>query len=409
MFINKDKTALFKAIIWRSSKLTAFYLLIGILLITFGYIDNIFQITKYSYLFNLIEKVGNIFIAFSIVCFIYKAISLLLTHQEQKLLENHRIASLILNSIRKGLRIIVFLIAINITINFIDPTKLYLSLANDVIKTIIIASIGWVAIQILYTFEAMIYQQTRAISRKDAKRVKGLYTKIHILRNIATVVIVLLTIATILMSFKSVHNLGVSLLASAGFLTAIIGLAAQKPLFSLFSGLQIALSQSIQIGDIVVIENESGMIEEITFTYVVLKLGDSRRMIVPLHYFIDKPFENWSHNPDSLQSSIRFNVDYLMPIPPLREHLTKILTHSKHWDGLSNKLNVSALTERSVELRIQISAASSDELSDLRAEVREKMLEFIRDNYRDYFPAFRMNKSEELGATPPLAQAIADA
>lgn len=407
MYIDKAKTEFFKSIMRRAFKWPAVYLLTGMVLIALAYIDDIFPLTQYKHIFDLTDKIGNIFLVFSVLAFFYKFNVLILIHQEKKLLNKHRVASLILGSIRKGLRIIVFLAAVDISIILIGPDKFYLMLANDVIKTIIIGSIGWIAIQVLYTFEAIIYQQMMLLTNKDAKRVKALYTKTHIIRNIATVVIILLTIAVILMSFKGVRNIGISLLASAGFLTAIVGLAAQKALFSLFSGLQIALSQAIKLGDIVVIENESGIVEEITFTYVVLKLGGSRRMIVPINYFIDKHFENWSHEHDTLQGSINFHVDYLMPIHPLREHLNKILAASTSWDGISNKLYVSALGEKSVELRIQVSASNSDDLYDLHAEIREKMLEFIRNNYAEYFPAFRMNKSsmEEDGNFKVIPQA----
>jgi len=207
---------------------------------------------------------------------------------------------------------------INIIITIAGPSKFYLLLANNVLDILIICSVGWIAIQIFYTFEAILYQHMMSLSRHEHIRAKALYTKMHIIRNITTVVIVIITIAAVLMSFSSVRNIGISLLASAGFLTAIIGLSAQKTLFSLFSGLQIALSQEIKIGDIVVIENASGIIEEITFTYVTLKLGDRRRLVVPIHYFVDKPFENWSREVDGLRSSFFLYVDYLLPIEPLR-------------------------------------------------------------------------------------------
>jgi small-conductance mechanosensitive channel len=303
--------------------------------------------------------------------------------------DSHRVASLILTSVRKGLRIILILAAINIIITLMGPTELYLILANNIINTIIIGSIGWIAIQIMYTFEAVIYQHMISLERKDNIRAQTLYTKIHIIRNIATVVIIIITIAAILMSFSSVRNIGISLLASAGFLTAIVGLSAQKTLFSLFSGLQIALSQPIKIGDIVVIEKESGIIEEITFTYVTLKLGDRRRMIVPISHFIENSFENWSYDHVSLRSSIHIFVDYMMPIQQLRTQLEKILKKSAYWDGVAHKLQVANITQQAIEIRIQVSATNADNLSDLRAEVREKMLDFIRENYPEYFPLTR--------------------
>jgi len=389
MILDRTKTDYIKSMTFRAAKLPTIYLLFGITLIALAYVDNLFPITEYKDWFEFTDKIGDICIALGLLTFIYKFIVLFFRRIEKKLFEKHRVASLILTSVRKSLRILFTLAILNIIITLIGPSKYYLIIANKVINTIIIGSIGWIAIQILYTIEAVIYEQMIGLTKKDDSRAKALYTKTHIIRNIATVVIILITIAGVLMTFSSVRNIGVSLLASAGLLTAIVGIAAQKALFSLFSGLQIALSQPIKIGDIVVIENEAGMIEEITFTYVALKLGDRRRMIVPINYFIDKHYVNWSHDPEGLRSSIVFHVDYLMPIQPLREHLDSTLSASPYWDRKAGKIQVANLTDHTVELRVQVSASNADDLSDLRAEVREKILEFIRDNYPHCFPVSR--------------------
>jgi small-conductance mechanosensitive channel len=394
MLLDRTNSYFLKRTILRAAKIPVIYLIIGITLIALSYIDAIFPITEYKTLFNLTDRIGEIFIAIAILRFFYKFVVLVFRRFEKMLGDNHKVAALILTSVRKGLRIIFILAAINIIITLIGPTRPYLILANDVINAIIIGSIGWIAIQILYTFEAVVYQQMIKHERKENIRAKALYTKTHIIRNIATVVIAIITVAAILMSFSSVRNIGISLLASAGFLTAIVGLAGQKTLFSLFSGLQIALSQPIKIGDIVVIEKETGIIEEITFTYVILKLGDKRRMMVPINYFLEKSFENWSHGPESLHSSIHFFVDYMMPIEELRSQLEIILKNSTYWDGIANQLHVSNLTQHSVEVRLQVSAANADNLSELCAEVREKMLEFIREKYPQHFPILRVNGNQ---------------
>lgn len=396
--VGKKQIGFFiRRMILRSAKLPIIYLIAGITLIILAYIDDIFPLTHWKHLFDLSDKIGSIFIAISAITFIYQFVVLFCRWYEKKLSDNDHVAALILSSLRKGLRIIFILALINIIISIIGPQKFYVILANNIINCIIIGSIGWVAIQILYTFEAVLYQHMTRLTKGDHLRIKALYTKMHIIRNIATVVIIILTIAAILMSFSSVRNIGISLLASAGFLTAIVGLAAQKTLFSLFSGLQLAMSQQIKIGDIVLIENTSGIIEEITFTHVVLKLGDKRRLIVPIHFFIDKPFENWSREGNSLRSSLHLYVDYMIPIDPIREELDKLLQQSEYWDGKAQKVQVSNLTERAVELRIQVSAANADDLSDLRAEIREKILAFIRDHYADHFPKIRFSdKNEQL-------------
>lgn len=388
---EKKKSGFFKKAIMRSIRWPIVYFILGLILTTLSYIDEIFPLTQWKRLFELTDKVGNIFMAIAVLTFIYNFAVMICRRYERKSSDDHKVASLIVSTLRKGLRIIFALVAVNIIITVIGPTKLYLVFANNIINTIIICAIGWIAIQVFYTFEAVIYQHMLTLQNEQHIRAKALYTKMHIIRNITTVVIVIITIAAVLMSFSSVRNIGISLLASAGFLTAIVGLSAQKTLFSLFSGLQIALAQPIKIGDIVVVEKESGLIEEITFTYVTLKLGDRRRLVVPISYFIEKPFENWSRDYDSLRSSFYMHVDYTMPIDPLRTELENILRGSQFWDGKAMKLQVSNLTERSVELRIQVSAANADNLSDLRAEVREKILGFIHKNYPDHFPTVRLN------------------
>jgi len=396
MLSNKQLTQLLKRNMLRAAKLPLIYFIIGLALIVLTYIDDLFPLTNWKTLFDFTDKIGNIFIALGVLTFFYKLIVLLCRRYEKKLIEKHSVAALIVKSLRKGLRVIFILVALNIIITFIGPTKFYLVLANNIVNVFIIASFGWVTIQILYTFEAIVYQNMIRLGQKNHERAKALYTKAHIIRNIATVIIITITIAAILMSFSSVRNIGISLLASAGFLTAIAGLAAQKTLFSLFSGLQIAIAQPIKIGDIVVVEKESGIIEEITFTYVTLKLGDKRRLIVPISYFSEKSFENWSHERNSLRSSILFYVDYMMPIEPMRAELNRILKNSTFWDGKASKLLVANLTEQAVEIRIQVSATNADNLSDLRAEVREKILEFLRNHYPHCLPMLRTSP----GITP---------
>lgn len=391
MRFDKTKSSLLKRITLRAARLPLIYLFIGIALIALAFIDNIFPLTKWKHIFDFTDKMGNIFLALGIATFIYKFIALICRRYERKLADKHKTVSLILSSLRKGLRVIFILVTLNIIITLLEPNPFYLIIANNIINTIIIISIGWITIQVFYTIDAVLYQYMIHSTREEHERVKALYTKMRVIRNIATVVIAIITVAAILMSFSSVRNIGISLLASAGFLTAIIGLSAQKTLFSLFSGLQIALSQSIKIGDIVTVEKESGIIEEITFTYVTLKLGDRRRLMVPISYFIDKPFENWSHEGHSLRSSFHFFIDYMMPIEPLRVELDNILQASIYWDKVAQKLQVANLNERSVEVRVQVSAANADDLSDLRAEVREKLLEFIRLNYPAHFPKLRFN------------------
>lgn len=385
------KSSLTKRIVVYSAKWPFIYLLMGMSLLSLSYIDDYFPFIEMKNILTYTDKLGTTLMVIAAISFFYNLSVMACLRFERLLAAKHNVATLILASVRKALRIIFVLITINILIRLLAPPKFYMLLANNIINTILIGSVGWIALRILYTFEAIIYQKMVAMNRDDYVRIKALYTKIHIIRNIATVLIIALTFAAIFMSFNSVRNIGISILASAGFLTAIVGLASQKTLFSVFSGLQIALSQPIKIGDIVVIENTNGVIEEITFTYVTLKLSDKRRMLVPINYFIEKPFENWTREADSLYGSVPFFIDYLQPIEPLREALTDILKSSPHWDNKINKIEVVNISERAVELSIKLSANSGDELGALKAEVREKLLNFMRTHFADHFPKMRLD------------------
>lgn len=387
--IEAPKRNIAARIIFRSARLPFIYTLFGVSLVLFSFVDDFFQLTIWKNVFNVTDIVGNIFIAMAVITFVYNIIVLACWRLEKNLSNTQQVTALVIGNFRKSFKIIFLLVALKIIITLATPSPFYISLINNIINTIIIGFIGWIAIQVFYTLEAMLYQQMLRMTRDESVRIKALYTKLHIIRNIATVVIAVVTIAAILMSFSSVRNIGISLLASAGFLTALAGLAAQRTLFSLFSGLQIALSQTIKIGDVVVIENTTGTIEEITFTYVTLKLADRRRLILPINFFLEKPFQNWSQDNASFKDTIYFYVDYQMPIEPLREHMNTILQSSPYWDGNFKKLYVSGFNENAVEVGIQASASHPDHLNDLRAEIREKMANFIREKYPNAFPKSR--------------------
>jgi small-conductance mechanosensitive channel len=376
---------------------------IGCLCFAISYTDIFFIADNYAGFFKGFEKLGSVFVSLAFISLLYKLIIGFMRFYERKLAELHKITALILRHLRKGLRVIFILIALDFAITILSPKKLYLTLANNTIDTFLIVAIGWIAIQLFYTIEAVLYQYISDLPATEHHRGKALYTKMHIFRNVATVLVVLITLAAILMSFSSVRNIGISLLASAGFLTAIIGLSAQKTLFSLFAGVQIAFSQIIKIGDLVLINNESGLIEEITFTFVTIKLGDRRRLIVPISQFIEKPFENWSRDHEGIRSSLLLYVDYRMPIEPLREELHRILDLSPFWDKNARKLQVMNLKERAVELRIQVSAKNAEDLSDLKTDVREKMLAFIRQTYPQYLPRIKPYDESEDGHDTILA------
>jgi small-conductance mechanosensitive channel len=211
----------------------------------------------------------------------------------------------------------------------------------------------------------------------------------RVLKRTVEVMIILITAGFALMSFDSVRQYGVSLFASAGVAGLAVGLAAKPLLGNLIAGVQIALTQPIRIDDAVVVEGEWGWIEEFTSTYVVIRLWDWRRLVVPLGYFLENPFQNWTRTTSSIIGSAFFHLDHRTPVAALRNKLEKIVKASKNWDGQVVSLQVTDTTERTIEVRTLMSAHNSSKAFDLRCEVREQMLEFLQTEYPQALPRFR--------------------
>lgn len=271
-------------------------------------------------------------------------------------------------------------------LSFPANIKVFISRLVDIA---LIISLCWMLLKIIQIIRNVVLSRHN-IEIKDNIHVRTLHTQIQLLTNIISIIIIILTIALILLSFPEAKQVGITILASAGIIGVILGLTAQKTLGNLIAGIQIAISQPIRIDDVVVVENEWGRIEEITLTYVVVRIWDLRRLIVPIAYFVEKPFQNWTHRSDQLMGTVFFYVDYSLPVNELRNELTAILNKSKFWDKRVNDLSVTNLTEKTVELRAVVSAADSSTLWNLRCEVREKLWLFLQKNFIDNFPRVRI-------------------
>jgi len=268
------------------------------------------------------------------------------------------------------------------------------TLISHIVTLWIIASVGWLVIRSIHVVREAILERYD-INVKDNLTARQVYTQIRVVENIINISIIVLTIAAILMTFPKVRQIGVSLLASAGMLGIILGFAAQKTLGNFIAGIQIAIAQPIRLDDVVIVENEWGWIEEITLTYVVIRIWDLRRLIVPISYFIDKPFQNWTRISADILGSVYIYADYTIPVNEVREELTRILNKSASWDKKVNVLQVTNATERTVELRALMSASDSPTAWQLRCEVREKLLVFLQKNFPQSLPRTRveLNKS----------------
>jgi small-conductance mechanosensitive channel len=197
------------------------------------------------------------------------------------------------------------------------------------------------------------------------------------------------TLATALMTFEKVRQLGTTLLASAGIAGIIIGIAAQRSIAALIAGVQMALTQPIRVDDVVIVENEWGRIEEITLTYVVVRIWDLRRLIVPTTYFLEKPFQNWTRVSTDLLGTVFLYVDYTVPVEEVRAELKRLAENSELWDGQVCVLQVTDTTEHAMQLRVLVSASDASNAWTLRCEVREKLVEFIQKNYPRSLPRLR--------------------
>jgi small-conductance mechanosensitive channel len=248
-----------------------------------------------------------------------------------------------------------------------------------------IGLIGWTAITALNTAATLHLIRFRTDSEDDLQARKHV-TQIRILLRIIDAVIITITVAAALMTFEPVRQYGVSLFASAGVAGLVVGFAARPVLSNLLAGVQLAVTQPIRIDDTVMIENEMGRIEEITSTYVVVRLLDLRRLIVPLTYFIEKPFQNWSREGSDIIASVVLYVEYATPVARVREKAKELAEQSPLWNRKTFKLQVSDSKENVMELRILLSANSASAASDLRCEIREKLIDFLLQDYPAAFP-----------------------
>jgi small-conductance mechanosensitive channel len=227
------------------------------------------------------------------------------------------------------------------------------------------------------------------VSDDDNLHARALRTQVRAFRNIAGFIVVVVTLGFVLMSFKPVRELGAGLLASAGVAGIVIGFAAQRSLATVLAGIQIAISQPIRVDDVVIVEGEWGRIEEITLTYVVVRIWDLRRLIVPINYFIEKPFQNWTRVSADILGTVTLHLDYTVPVEELRKELERLLNASEKWDKKVWGLQVTDATERTMTVRALMSAKDAGRAWDLRCEVREKLIAFVRHRYPEALPRLR--------------------
>jgi small-conductance mechanosensitive channel len=256
------------------------------------------------------------------------------------------------------------------------------------LRVVVVILAGWIAL-IAVDIGVTVYLKRYRLDTEDNLIARKHVTQMRVLKRVISTVVVLLTAGAALMTFGVVREIGVSLFASAGVAGIVAGLAARPVLSNLFAGIQLALTQPIRIEDVVILENEWGAIEEITSTYVVVRLWDLRRLIVPLSYFIETPFQNWTREGSALIGSVLLHLDYAAPVERIRARAREIAEGSKLWDRKVFNVQVTDATERTIAVRVLVSAKVAAAAWDLRCEMREGLIAFLRAEFPESLPRLR--------------------
>ncbi|HUX94622.1 MAG TPA: mechanosensitive ion channel domain-containing protein [Bacteroidales bacterium] len=277
---------------------------------------------------------------------------------------------------------------------YTDHANGLLSILYNQSQFLVTIGITWFLIALLRALKTAFLKRFD-ISIEDNLASRKVYTQINILEKVLIFIIILFALGIVLLSFESIRKIGIGLFASAGVAGIIIGLSAQKVVGSLLAGIQIAITQPFRIDDAVLVENEWGWIEEINLTYVVVRIWDKRRLVLPSTYFLEKPFQNWTRTSADITGSVFLYVDYTIPLQALRDELSRLLNESDLWDKKINVLQVTDSKESTLVIRILVSAKNSPTAWDLRVYIREKMIEFIQINYPESLPRTRVMLEKE--------------
>lgn len=312
----------------------------------------------------------------------------------------------VLHDIRSPWRFLFPILAVMIVLPILqNDWPDVISICRHMTSLGLIATVAWLLLATLSASERYV-KANNSLEVEDNYNARRIYTQVTVLKRSAATFIVLIAVGLALLTFPRVAQLGTSLLASAGVLGLIIGLAARPIFENLIAGVQIALTQPINLDDVVIIEGEWGWVEEITSTYVVVRVWDQRRLIVPFSKFISESFQNWTRRTSQILGTVFIYVDYTVPVQAVREELERIVRLCKHWDGRVCVLQVTDSTERAIELRALVSSANSPANWDLRVFVREKLIEYLQRDWPNCLPRARIETTGPISAEQ--AAAVAD-
>ncbi len=272
------------------------------------------------------------------------------------------------------------------------PVRRILHSDDDAIRhgvlLVLIGSLGWLTVRVLAAVVEAALSRYETVT-EDASRIQRVRTQLGLVRRVGSAVLWTVTAGALLLTFDAMRTVGASLLASAGIIGIIAGIAAQSALGNFFAGLQIAFSDTVRIGDTVVVDSQQGTVEEITLSYLVLRLWDERRLVVPVSYFVSRPYENWTRRDPGLLGWVLLHLDHRTPVDALRAELERYLAGSGLWDGRDWSLAVSDTTPSTVVVRATMTARDPDATAALRLAAREHLLAYLRDHHPESLPRVR--------------------
>lgn len=262
---------------------------------------------------------------------------------------------------------------------------------RETLAILLVLSAGWFAVGGVYVVQNVLLRRFD-LSAPDNVQARRVHTQFQLFRRVIIGLIVIVTVGVALYTFHDdrIWRAGTGLLASAGLASLVLAAAAKSTAANFLAGMQIAFTQPIRLEDVVVVQGEWGRIEEINSAYVVVRLWDLRRLIVPLTFFIENTFQNWTRETTQIIGSAFLYLDYSVPVEALRQHLVEIVSEAKQWDGQVCALQVTDAKERTMEIRCLMSAASASDSFDLRCLVREQMIRFVREQYPQALPQMRL-------------------
>ena len=296
---------------------------------------------------------------------------------------------------RLGIRIIIFvvLLMINFWLPLIPLSPKGHYVLDKIVDIMLTISFAGILVALVKVGQDYFYHRYD-LNKTDNLKERKIRTQLVFLRKVIVTLIVVVTICVILLSFENMRKLGTGLLTGVGVGGIIIGFAAQRSLSNLLAGFQIAFTQPLRIDDALLVEGEFGRVEEITLTYVVLHLWDERRLILPINYFIEKPFQNWTRTTAEMLGTVILYLDYAVPIEALRTEYKRLLEASPLWDKRAAAVQVTNVTDSNIEVRMLLSAGNSGDAFDLRCYIRENLILFLQNNYPESLPKTRMELRE---------------